>query len=115
MPGLGVVPVLVGAVERLRRAVEIAHPQPDLADLVLRVPDGVHEPEPLELLARLARLLLGLRPLSAEHLELRAMDPADARIAADAPGGASSARPRRPTAPARSRSPTFRQAAIVLQ
>ena len=82
--GLGVVAVLVGAVEGLGGRVEVAHPQPDLADRVLRVADAIEQPEALELVAGLARLLLGLRPLTAEHLELGPMDPADARVAARA-------------------------------
>src|SRR6185503_9789090 len=67
----------IGAVERLRGGVKVTHPQPDLAHLVLRKPDGVHEPVPLELDARLAGRLLGLGPLAAEHLELRSMHLAD--------------------------------------
>ena len=81
-PGLGVVAVLVRSLECLGRRVQVAHPQPDLADLVLGVADGIQEPEALELLAGLARLLLGLGPQAAEHLELGAMDAADARVAA---------------------------------
>ena len=81
--GLRVVAEFVGAVERLPGRVEVAHPQPDLADLVLRVPDGVHEPVPLELVAGLAGVLLGFGPVTAEHLELGPMDLADPRIAAD--------------------------------
>ena len=72
-----VVAELIGAVERLRGAVEVAHPQPDLAHLVLREPDAVHQAVPLELDARLTSLLLGFGPLAAKHLELRAMDLAD--------------------------------------
>ena len=38
--GLAVVPVLVGAIEGLGGGVEIAHPEPDLADRVVRVADA---------------------------------------------------------------------------
>ena len=81
--GHRVVAELIGTVERLPGGVEVAHPQPDLAHLVLREPDGVHEAEPLELDARLAGGLLGLGPLAAEHLELRPMHLADPGIATD--------------------------------
>ncbi len=73
--------MLVGLVERHRRPVEVAHPAADLADGGLGEAERVEETEPLELLARLAGLLLGLRPLAVEHLELSPMDPADSRVA----------------------------------
>ena len=95
--GLPVVAELVRPLEGLGRPLQVAHPQPDLADLVVGEAEAVVQAEPLELLARLARLQLGLRPLPAEHLQLGAMDPADAGIAADSPDAASSVRPRRPT------------------
>ena len=81
-PGLGVVSELIRPLERFGRRVEVAHPQPDLADLVLGIADGIQKPVALELLAGLTRLLLGLGPVAAEHLELGAMDAADARVAA---------------------------------
>ncbi len=82
--GLGIVAVLVGSVELGRRAFEVAHPQADLADRVVREPQAVEQAEALELLARLASLLLGPRPVAAEHLQLGPMDLADAREATGA-------------------------------
>ena len=80
---LRVVPVFVRTLERLGRPVEVAHPQPHLADEVVPIADADQHPEPLELVAGLTRILLGLRPATVEHLQLGPMDPADARIAAD--------------------------------
>ena len=80
--GLPVIAELVRALEGIGRALQVAHPKPDLADLVVGEPEAVVQAEPLELLAGLARLQLGLWPLAAEHLQLRSMDAADARIAA---------------------------------
>ena len=97
--GLPVVAKLVRALECIGRALQVAHPEPDLADLVVGESEAVVQAEPLELLAGLTRLQLGLRPLAAEHLQLGSVDPADARIAAHSPDGASSARPRRPIGP----------------
>ena len=82
MAGLPVIAELVCAVERSGRPVQVAHPEPDLADLVVGEPEAVVQTEALELLAGLAGLQLGLWPLPAEHLQFRAMDTADARIAA---------------------------------
>ena len=80
---LGVVPILVGAVELLRGGVEVAHPHPDLAHLVVGETEDVHQAEALELLACVARILLRARPVAAQHLHLGAVDLADARISAD--------------------------------
>ena len=77
--GLPVIPKLVRALEGLGRALQVAHPQPDLADLVVGESKAVVQAEPLELLAGLTRLLLGLRPSAAKHLQFRSVDPADAR------------------------------------
>ena len=80
--GLPVIAKLVRALEGIGRALQVAHPKPDLPDLVVGESEAVVQAEPLELLAGLTRLQLGLRPLAAEHLQLRSMDPADARISA---------------------------------
>ena len=80
---LCVVPMLVGLLEGVRSGSQVAHPQPDFADLIVGEADAVHDPEELELLRRVASFLFGLRPAPAEHLQLRPMDPADPRIAAD--------------------------------
>ena len=83
LAGLGVVAELVGAVEGLGRPVQIAHPEPDLPDLVMGEAERVAQAESLQLLAGLARLQLGFGPLPAEHLQLGAMHAADPGIAAD--------------------------------
>ncbi len=80
--GLPVIAKLVRPLECLGRPLQVAHPEPDLADLVVGEPEAIVQTEPLELLAGLACLQLGLRPLAAKHLQLRSMDAADARIAA---------------------------------
>ena len=79
--GLRVVSVLVRPVEGLGSPLEVAHAEADLADHVLGVSDPDEEPVPLELVAGLAGLLLRLRPLAVEHLQLRPMDSTDARVA----------------------------------
>ena len=81
-PGLCVMAVLVRPVEGFAGRVQVAHPQANLAHLVLRVAHGIQKPEALELDAGLARFLLGLRPLAVEPLQLRAMHATDAWVAA---------------------------------
>ena len=49
-------------VRMLRPRLQVAHAQSNLSDLVIGVADGIQEPEPLELVARLAGLLLCFRP-----------------------------------------------------
>src|SRR4029078_7368017 len=81
--GLPVVAELVGTLERLGRAVQVAHAKPDLPDLVVGESQAVVQAEPLKLLAGLTRFQRVLRPLAAQHLQLRSVDTADARIAAE--------------------------------
>ena len=95
---LAVVPVLVRPFERLCSAVKVADSQPDFTDRVVGVADSIKDPEALKFFAGLARLLLGFGPKSSEHLELGAMNTADARGIRPRIGAASSARPRRPIA-----------------
>ncbi len=59
---LRVVPMLVGPLEGIGGRPQVAHPQPDFADLVVREADAVHDAEELELLGRVASFLLRLRP-----------------------------------------------------
>ena len=80
--GLPVIAKLVRPLECIGRPLQVAHSEPDLADLVVGESEAIVQTEPLELLAGLARLQLGLWPLAAKHLQLRSMDAADARIAA---------------------------------
>ena len=80
--GLPVIAKLVRPLECIGRPLQVSHSEPDLADLVVGEPEAIVQTEPLELLAGLACLQLGLWPLAAEHLQLRSMDAADARIAA---------------------------------
>src|SRR4029078_2582286 len=81
-PGLPVVAELIRTLERRGRALKVAHPQPDLPDLVVGESQALTHAKPLELLAGLTRFLLGLWPLAAEHLQLRSVNSADARISA---------------------------------
>ncbi len=80
--GLPVIAKLVRPLECIGRPLQVAHSEPDLADLVVGVPEAIVQTESLELLAGLACLQLGLWPLAAKHLQLRSMDATDARIAA---------------------------------
>ena len=80
--GLPVIAQLVRPLECFGGPLQVTHSEPDLADLVVGEAEAIVQTEPLELLAGLACLQLGLRPLAAEHLQLRSMDAADARIAA---------------------------------
>ena len=61
---------------------EVAHPQPDLAELVIRLA-GVVGREGRELLACAPGLVLGVRPRAEEPHDLGAPDPADAGEAVD--------------------------------
>ena len=79
-PGLRVVTVVVGALERLARRIQVAHPEAYLADEIVRVPDPEHQAKSLELLTCLTGLLLGFRPLTSKHLQLGAMNSAHTRI-----------------------------------
>ena len=72
--------VVVGALERLARRVQVAHPEAYLADEIVRVPDPEHQAKSLELLTGLTGLLLGFRPLTSKHLQLGAMNSAHTRI-----------------------------------
>ena len=75
--------MLVCSIEGLGSRVQVAHPKAHLAHEVLGEPDAVHEPVALQLVAGLAGVLLGLGPAAVQHLELRLMDAADARVPAD--------------------------------